>query len=135
MSRKNQSSYYSKPLERIHADFKGICAECGGNVKLEDASRDHIIPRSKGGGNGRDNIQLMHKTCNNRKGDELRPIGWQEQLKRAMSIPKGYHCAYCSQEIMKWQKDKKMVTQVIRNGRIIAVHTWCREEGVKYGTF
>lgn len=133
MSR-TQSSYYSKPLERIHRDFNGICALCGGYVELEDASRDHIIPRSQGGGNGRDNIQLTHKTCNNRKGDTLYPKDWQEQLKRAMVIPKGYHCVYCSQEIMKWQKERDMVTQMIRNGRIVAVHTWCNEENVKYGS-
>lgn len=135
MGRNNEVSYYSKPLERIHRDFKGICADCGNYVELEDASRDHIIPRSKGGGNGRNNIQLMHKTCNNRKGDTLYPVDWQEQLKRAMAIPKGYYCAYCSQEILKWQKSKKMVTQVIKSGKIVAVHAWCREESVKYGTF
>lgn len=135
MSKMGEISYYSKPLEKIHADFKGICALCGNYVELKDASRDHIIPRSKGGGNGRNNIQLTHKTCNNRKGDDVYPIDWQEQLKRAVVIPKGYHCAYCSQEILKWQKSKKLVTQVIKNGRITAVHTWCRDEGVKYGTF
>lgn len=133
MSR-NQSSYYSKPLERIHRDFNGICALCGNEVDLKDASRDHIIPRAAGGGNGRDNIQLTHKTCNNRKGDTLYPKDWQEQLKRAMIIPKGYCCTYCSQEILKWQKDKNLVTQMIRNGRIIAVHTWCNEENIKYGS-
>jgi hypothetical protein len=131
---KTQSSYYSQPLERIHRDFKGICALCGGYVKLADASRDHIIPRALGGDNNRENIQLTHKTCNNRKGHTLYPVDWQEQLKRAITIPKGYHCAYCSQEIVKWQKDRKMITQMIRNGVIVAVHTWCNEENVKYGS-
>src|SRR5437899_12829912 len=106
MSKTNQSSYYSKPLDKIHRDFKGICALCGGYVEIEQASRDHIIPRSLGGGNNRENIQLTHKTCNNRKGDTLYPVDWQEQLKRAMTIPKGYHCAYCSQEIKKWRSEE-----------------------------
>jgi hypothetical protein len=131
---RNQSSYYSKPLERIHRDFHGICALCGGYVELKDASRDHIIPRAAGGGNGRDNIQLTHKTCNNRKGDTLYPKDWQEQLKRAMIIPEGYYCTYCSLEIVKWHKKHNLVTQMIRNGRIIAVHTWCNEENIKYGS-
>lgn len=133
MSRQG-SSYYSKPLERIHSDFKGICALCGRYVELKDASRDHIIPRSMGGGNGRDNIQLTHKTCNNRKGNEVYPADWQEQLKRSMAIPKGYHCSYCSQSIEKWQKERKFVTQAIINGRIVALHTWCNDERVRYGT-
>ena len=134
MSRNHTVSYYSKPLEKIHADFNGICALCGNYVELEQASRDHIIPRAKGGGNGKDNIQLAHKACNNRKGDDVYPVGWQEQLKRAIFIPDGYYCVYCSQKILKWHKDKKMVSQIIRNGKIIAVHEWCREEGTKYGT-
>lgn len=134
MGRKNQSSYYSKPIERIHADFKGICALCGNYVEIADASRDHIIPRAAGGGNGRDNIQLTHKTCNNRKGDEVYPDDWREQLKRDMTIPKGYCCSYCSRPIEKWQKTKKMVQQTIKNGRIVAMHSWCLEEGIKYGT-
>jgi hypothetical protein len=134
-NRNSEPSYYSKPLLKIHADFKGICALCGRYVEIEEASRDHIIPRSQGGGNGRDNIQLTHKRCNNMKGDVLYPVDWQEQLKRSMIIPKGYCCAYCSQAIEKWQKDKKLITQAIRNGKIIAIHTWCNEERVKYGSF
>jgi hypothetical protein len=134
MSR-NEPSYYSKPLAQIHADFKGICALCGRYVDLVDASRDHIIPRSQGGGNGRENIQLTHKRCNNLKGDVLYPVGWQEQLKREMAIPKGYVCAYCSQTIEKWQKQKKMVAQAIHSGKIVAIHSWCNEERVKYGSF
>jgi 5-methylcytosine-specific restriction endonuclease McrA len=133
MGRKNQSSYYSKPIARIHADFGGICALCGNFVELSDASRDHIIPRSKGGGNGRDNIQLTHKSCNNLKGDISYPVDWQEQLKRDMVIPKGYQCRYCSQEINKQHKDYQYVAKVIVQGKIVALHTWCNEERIKYG--
>ena len=135
MGRKNQSSYYSKPLARIHADFKGICALCGEYVEIEDASRDHIYPRSMGGGNGRENIQLAHKSCNNLKGDIVFPLNWQEQLKREMVIPKGYRCRYCDQEITKQHKDWQYVAKVIHKGKSIALHTWCNEERIKYGSF
>jgi len=134
MSR-NGVSYYSKPLAQIHSDFKGICALCGRYVELKDASRDHIVPRSQGGGNGRDNIQLTHKRCNNMKGDILYPQDWQEQLKRSMAIPKGYHCSYCSQPIEKWQKTRKLIVNAIINGKIVALHDWCNEERVKYGSY
>lgn len=133
MGRRNQSSYYSKPLTRIHADFNGICALCGGYVELEDASRDHIVPRSAGGGNDRGNIQLAHKSCNNLKGDILFPDNWQEQLKREMVIPKGYRCLYCTQEITKQHKDWQYVAKIIYRGKIVALHTWCDEERIKYG--
>lgn len=135
MGRKNQSSYYSKPLARIHADFHGICALCGEYVEIEDASRDHIVPRAKGGGNGRDNIQLAHKSCNNLKGDIEYPDDWREQLKRDLVIPKGYRCRYCDQEITKQHKDWQYVSKIITKGKILALHTWCNEERVKYGSF
>lgn len=130
---RNQSSYYSKPIVKIHADFNGICALCGTYVELEDASRDHIVPRAAGGGNGRNNIQLTHKTCNNLKGDMVYPSDWQEQLKRDMVIPQGYRCRYCSQTITAQHKDYQYVTKAIVNGKILALHTWCDEERIKYG--
>lgn len=46
----------------------GMCALCGGAMRVEDASKDHIIPRSKGGGGG---IQITHKICNSLKGDSM----------------------------------------------------------------
>lgn len=133
MSRKNQSSYYSKPILRIHADFKGICALCGEYVELKQASRDHIIPRSAGGGNGRDNIQLAHKYCNNLKGDLVYPSNWQEQLKREMVIPHGYRCRYCSTEITKFHKQNQYVSKIIHSGKLLALHSWCNEDRLKYG--
>lgn len=135
MTRKNTSSYYSQPIERIHRDFKGICALCGRYVEIEDASRDHIIPRSRGGDNGRANIQLTHKTCNNNKGDDLYPENWREQLKRGVSVPDGYYCPHCSQPIRKWHKEQGYVSAMIQRGRIKAVHTWCQDEMIKYGRF
>jgi len=133
MSRGNQSSYYSKPITRIHADFKGICALCGEYVELEDASRDHIIPRAAGGGNGPDNIQLTHKQCNNMKGDQVYPTNWQEQLSREMSIPHGYHCQYCSTPITKFHKKNQYVSKIFHNGKLLAIHSWCNKDRLKYG--
>jgi 5-methylcytosine-specific restriction endonuclease McrA len=54
-----------KLLERDGDD----CWLCGhpldGNMSL-----DHVIPRSRGGGNGLDNLRLAHVECNNRRGDD-----------------------------------------------------------------
>jgi hypothetical protein len=134
LGQKNQSSYYSKPITRIHADFNGICALCGGYVELKDASRDHIIPRSEGGGNGRDNIQLTHKKCNNLKGNVVYPKNWQEQLQREMVIPQGYRCRYCEMPITNQHKKHKWVVKVMSHkGHVEALHSWCNEERIKYG--
>lgn len=44
---------------------KGICQYCG---RLAE-NVDHVIPRSKGGGNNWENVVASCATCNNRKAD------------------------------------------------------------------
>ncbi len=135
MGNKNSSSYFSKPLARIHADFKGICALCGEYVPLENASRDHIIPRAHGGGNTRDNIQLTHKACNNLKGDSIYPTNWRERLEIGITIPDDYRCMYCNLLITQNHKDYQYVDMIIYRRNVVALHTWCNDERIKYGTF
>lgn len=49
-----------------------ICAYCGGHFpNFRELSRDHIIPRSRGGTNTWMNIVTSCRKCNARKGDRL----------------------------------------------------------------
>jgi len=58
---------------------KRICWICVLDVDYEDASRDHLIPRSMGGPNSIWNIRLAHRACNNNRGQMPPPM--EELLK------------------------------------------------------
>tara|TARA_R110000765_G_scaffold50736_1_gene102948 strand:- start:2586 stop:3209 length:624 start_codon:yes stop_codon:yes gene_type:complete len=49
--------------------YKHTCAFCEKIIPLEDATRDHWFPTSKGGENDIYNMVLACKKCNNKKGD------------------------------------------------------------------
>lgn len=56
--------------------YKGKCAACQVQVTLthrarDQATVDHIVPRSKGGGEELSNLQLLCRECNEAKGDSL----------------------------------------------------------------
>lgn len=61
-------------LAKLYKRDRGICHICGKRVNsLQDASRDHIIPRHLGGTNGINgsNLALAHRQCNARKGHNV----------------------------------------------------------------
>ena len=71
------------PLSEVYERDNGICYLCGkacdwNDYKEQDGvivygnmypSRDHIIPKSKGGKNTWSNIRLAHRICNSQKAD------------------------------------------------------------------
>jgi hypothetical protein len=64
-----KSGAVRKQLHQIWTRDGGICWICKGPVELADASRDHFLPRSKGGKNNIENLKLAHKSCNSRRGN------------------------------------------------------------------
>lgn len=68
-------------LEGLYARDRGVCGICGRWGPIQDMDRDHVIPRSKGGGHARNNIRLAHRTCNGeRAADHSDVVGWKRAL-------------------------------------------------------
>jgi 5-methylcytosine-specific restriction endonuclease McrA len=55
-------------LRQIFNLYGGICQYCLKPVKFSLATKDHVVPRSRGGINQDSNIVLACKRCNNKKG-------------------------------------------------------------------
>jgi 5-methylcytosine-specific restriction endonuclease McrA len=78
----SRECYYASlkvPLEEVYRRDRGVCHLCGRWVRFEDASRDHLRPRSLGGPTTWKNIKLAHKKCNSRRSS--RPVKeFQEEV-------------------------------------------------------
>jgi 5-methylcytosine-specific restriction endonuclease McrA len=51
-------------LRHLMKRDKNRCHLCGLKVSREEASRDHVKPRSQGGQSCKSNLALAHKDCN-----------------------------------------------------------------------
>lgn len=70
-------------LRQIFNLYGGVCQYCHKEIKFSLATKDHAMPKSKGGVNYDSNIVLACKKCNNKKasrfpffdikGEEVRP--------------------------------------------------------------
>lgn len=57
-----------KLLEEVWDDCDGRCQWCGSRDRC---GVDHIIPKSRGGGNTRENFQLLCNKCGSWKGNDM----------------------------------------------------------------
>ena len=55
--------------EQLYKEQNGKCKACGEDFKIWNLEIDHIIPKSKGGGDYYENYQLLCGSCNKIKGD------------------------------------------------------------------
>ena len=69
--------------ERLFKVQEGLCNGCDNNYLMKDLEVDHIVPRSKGGGDYYENYQLLCGNCNRRKGDRPMDFFRAKMAKRA----------------------------------------------------
>jgi 5-methylcytosine-specific restriction endonuclease McrA len=50
---------------------RNLCLYCGGEFADTELTRDHVVPRSRGGRDVWDNVVAACKRCNHQKGDRL----------------------------------------------------------------
>lgn len=61
-------------LDWLYRKFRGICWICRQYCPRDQASRDHVVPESLGGGREKENQALAHKRCNTKRGNGYREI-------------------------------------------------------------
>lgn len=82
------SSKFNKRY-RVWIRDGGRCWVCQRELEFKDATLDHYIPSSKGGGNEIDNLRTACHECNNARGNAM-PDGLPEPVIDATS-PNGQH--------------------------------------------
>lgn len=72
VARRARAAIGHETRRRILARDNGTCRRCGVTNRLEI---DHIVPVVHGGGDGDENLQVLCRPCNKRKG----PAPWERQ--------------------------------------------------------
>jgi len=69
--------------ERLYQEQNGLCNGCRIQFEMRNMEIDHIIPKSKGGGDYYENYQLLCGACNKEKGDRTMEYLRMKSNKRA----------------------------------------------------
>jgi len=66
--KRRQITGYKKTFEEVKMRYNFRCCNCQTDKNL---TLDHIIPVSKGGGDNIDNLQVLCRSCNSKKGNKI----------------------------------------------------------------
>ena len=85
--------YVHVPFERTSLSRKNVllrdhntCQYCGRTAPSQDLTLDHVLPRSRGGSSGWENLVACCRPCNNRKGDRTPDEARMRLLKRPQAF-------------------------------------------------
>ena len=71
--RRFRAALSPRPSTRVRKTWNEqgrVCYICLQPVTLEEANHDHVVPQSKGGSNGAENLRLSHRKCNSARGND-----------------------------------------------------------------
>ena len=71
----------------LYKEQRGLCNACGSEFEIRNLEIDHIIPKSKGGGDYYENYQLLCGSCNRIKGD--RPMEYLRAKIATIELARG----------------------------------------------
>lgn len=103
----------SATLQTLYERDEAICWLCHRFVERDDASRDHIIPRSLGGPNNIDNYALAHAECNSRRGNDKSLPSTRAMIGILRKCQQN-RCGVCS-------KSGRQLSHIFRAGRSLKV--------------
>lgn len=83
--KKVKTNLSPKNREALYIHQEGRCTYCFRPISYQNATIDHIVPKSKGGQNIIDNLQLTCRECNQYKGP-LSDDDWRQQLNRRQKL-------------------------------------------------
>ena len=87
-SNARQKVFLASVIKKLYDQQDGVCPLCGEPIDIGGKWEvDHVIPHSRGGGNERENLQLVHQKCNRSKGKKVDPHALLRYLEdRAMNL-------------------------------------------------
>lgn len=93
--------------ENVFARDRGLCQYCGERVGRRNATYDHVLPRSHGGGTDWYNIVLACVSCNQFKGDRTP----EEAGMRLLKVPQEPRSLPTSREILFYEEGMPLAWQ------------------------
>lgn len=118
-----------KMVKAVYDRDNGICQLCFLPVGERDWDIDHIIPRSFGGQNFRNNLRLTHSACNNARADDLTNAEKNQMLSDQLEKQHG-NCWIC-QQYLKFSMVNKVAVDYrlpVSWDNMALVHSACRVE-------
>ena len=112
------------------------CHWCRKSLNLKQGTRDHVVPRSAGGGSAIGNLVLACKPCNNQRGDfpfEEYEALWAQLRKKAITVEEFEETVAAKKFILQFQRNPEITVRRKRVNRGGARCELCKQRDCSPG--